>query len=133
MSKYLFAALLLVLPLAKAVAAAPAPMPPGVCLGAGLAEQWDGKNWVCVQIGAMPGPPGPSGIAGPTGPAGPPGPAGPTGSAGQPGSAWGTPASPTAPCNQGDSKFDATYLYLCRATNQWTRTFINAAPWDLGR
>ncbi len=124
--------LLLFLASTSALAAAPAPMPPGVCLGAGLAEQWDGRGWVCVQIGAMPGPPGPSGIAGPTGPQGPPGPKGATGNTGpigQPGSAWGTPASETAPCAQGDSKFDALFIYFCRATNQWVRSPVNTVPW----
>src|SRR5882672_9440686 len=92
----------------SANAAPPAPMPPGVCFGVGLAEQWDGRAWVCTQTPMIPGPPGPPG---------------------QPGSAYGAPASSSAPCSQGDSLFTADFVYLCVATNTWVRFAPGAVTW----
>jgi hypothetical protein len=89
------------------------------------------------------GPAGPTGLAGstgsigPAGPVGPVGPVGPAGPAGAPGSqgpsyvpsqAFGAPASASAPCVQGSSMFDGTYVYLCVATNSWHR-MANGAAW----
>ncbi len=99
---------LLSLAMTSALAAAPAPMPSGICFGVGLAEQWDGKAWVCVQNPIIPGPAGP---------------------AGQPGSAYGTPASSATPCLQGDSMFDDQFVYLCRAPNAWVRFRPEVQTW----
>ena len=63
------------------------------------------------------GPTGPQGaasvIAGPTGPTGPTGISGPT-----------TPASATATGTAGTVVWDASYIYVCTATNTWKRAAI---------
>ncbi|MBS1054999.1 hypothetical protein [Gluconobacter kondonii] len=41
---------------------------------------------------------------------------------------FGTPASSTATCTQGQTEMDATYLYSCVATNTWHRV-SNGAAW----
>jgi hypothetical protein len=74
------------------------------------------------------GPVGPTGAQGSVGPIGPPGPAGPQGPSFVPSQAFGAPASATAPCVQGSSMFDGTYVYLCVATNSWHRV-ANGAAW----
>jgi hypothetical protein len=35
-----------------------------------------------------------------------------------------TPASSSAACNQGDISWDANYVYVCVATNQWKRAAL---------
>jgi hypothetical protein len=41
---------------------------------------------------------------------------------------FGTPASSSAACTQGQMEFDATYIYTCVATNTWHRA-SNGATW----
>ncbi|HEV2100657.1 MAG TPA: hypothetical protein VGR45_17260 [Stellaceae bacterium] len=67
-------------------------------------------------------------LVGPAGSAGAAGPAGPQGNPGQNAGQVGlfTPTSSTMACTQGQSGFDASYLYLCVATNSWVRTPIPA-------
>ena len=69
------------------------------------------------------------------GPAGPPGPAGPAGQNGTNGTNAGqvglfTPTSSTMACAQGQSGFDATYIYGCLATNQWGRMGGGQTSWQ---
>jgi len=45
-----------------------------------------------------------------------------------PASAFGTPASSSAACTQGQSEFDGNYAYFCVATNTWLR-LPNGATW----
>lgn len=81
-----------------------------------------------------PGPAGTPGLAGSPGPAGVPGPAGSPGATGATGPAGAnagqvglvTPASATATCSQGQSAFDASYVYFCVATNTWKSIVIGA-------
>ena len=40
-----------------------------------------------------------------------------------------TPATATATGAQGEIRWDASYLYVCVATNQWTRVALQLGPW----
>jgi len=79
--------------------------------------------------GGPTGPTGPTGpastINGPTGAQGPTGPTGPTGATGPTGiSGPTTPASATATGTAGTVVWDASYIYVCTATNTWKRAAI---------
>ena len=45
-----------------------------------------------------------------------------------PAAAFGTPASSSALCTQGQALFDGSYAYFCTATNTWHR-LANGATW----
>jgi len=106
---------------------------------------WNGSIWIDSVTSGATGPTGPQGaassVAGPTGPTGPSGgptgPTGPTGPAGEsvvgptgPTGTTGmgllpvTPASATATGTQGTVVWDASYIYVCIATNTWKRVAI---------
>jgi hypothetical protein len=109
--------------------------PPGPTGAQGAAGPAGAQGPIGLQGSVGPigpsGPTGPAGTQGPTGPMGPAGPAGAQGPQGPsyvPSQAFGAPASASAPCVQGSSMFDGTYVYLCVATNSWHRV-ANGAAW----
>jgi hypothetical protein len=99
----------------------------------GDASQVTGPTGPTGASGTPGGPTGPTGATGPTGPIsttpGPTGPQGGTGPQGPTGPASNitgptTPASATATGTAGTVVWDASYIYVCTATNTWKRAAI---------